>query len=178
MVEPTVVDSLGPEPDTILNAESAPSDATRCIIAGSRSATDKLSAHGLQLLIDDAVRKLPCEIDEVVSGAARGVDTAGEQWATDNDIPVAQFPVHDSDWERHGKAAGPIRNEKMAKYAKFGDRGVLLAIIDYPSNGTESMIRLAREFLGDDNVFVVPIGDIEDDAARARLEPVLLEQLD
>jgi uncharacterized protein YabN with tetrapyrrole methylase and pyrophosphatase domain len=62
----------------------------------------------------------------------------------------------------------------MAEYvASHGERGVLLAILDYPSDGTESMIRKARDILGDDNVFVVPLGDIDNVTARRNLEPVL-----
>lgn len=53
-------------------------------------------------------------VTEVVSGGARGVDACGEAWATDHKIPIKIFPP---EWHKDGKAAGPIRNEKMAVYA-------------------------------------------------------------
>lgn len=159
-----------PTPDSIVNADSIPDDATTVIIAGSRSATDILSESGLQSIIDSALSTAPFEIDTVVSGTASGVDTAGEQWANNNDTTIAQFPA---DWDSHGRAAGPIRNETMAEYASAHD-GYLLAIIDYPSSGTESMIRNARDILGDDRVFVLPIGESTDEA-EDRFSEVLID---
>lgn len=71
-------------------------------------------------------------VTEVVCGMATGVDTAGLKWAQKNKIKVAEYPA---DWNKHGKAAGPIRNEQMAKY---GD--VLVAFWDGKSKGTKNMI--------------------------------------
>lgn len=48
------------------------------------------------------------------------------------DIPVKRFPA---DWDRHGRAAGPIRNCQMAQYAD-----ALIAIWDGKSRGTKNMI--------------------------------------
>ena len=53
-------------------------------------------------------------VTEVVSGGAPGADSGGEAWATEADIPVKRFPA---DWKSHGRAAGPVRNRKMAEYA-------------------------------------------------------------
>lgn len=75
---------------------------------------------------------------EVVSGKARGIDTAGEDWAKENGLGVAPFPA---DWDRDGNAAGSIRNGEMARY------GARLIAIPHPerlSNGTHDMIRKMR----------------------------------
>lgn len=174
-----------PTPDTVLNTDNIDGDATTAIIAGSRSATDVLSNDGLQTLIDTALDDAPFSIDAVVSGTASGIDTAGEQWAADNDAPVAQFPAPWGDTDhpdavvrtgQHGEydaRAGHRRNKTMAQYADCHD-GYLLAIIDYPSSGTESMIELARDILGDDRVFVLPIGDNTADA-RDEFSDILLD---
>lgn len=161
-----------PTPDSIKHADSIPTDGTSVIIAGSRSATDVLSDSGLQQLITSAIDGTDFTPDAIISGTASGVDTAGEYWAHENGRrPVARFPAP---WDEHGYSAGPIRNEWMAQYAaSHSDRGALLAIIDYPSSGTESMIDIGREYLGDDNVFVVPLGDITDKDAREELAPVI-----
>lgn len=162
-----------PSPDSVLNADRVPTDGTLCIVAGSRSATDVLSDAGLQQLLTGAIEAADFSPDAVVSGTASGVDTAGETWATERHLPVAQFPA---DWDQHGRAAGPIRNKAMARYADaHADRGVLLAVIDYPSSGTESMIEKARRILGDENVFVVPIGE-NADAARGEFAGVLADR--
>lgn len=43
-----------------------------------------------------------------------------------------------------GKAAGPIRNAQMAKYASEGAKGILVAFWDGKSKGTKNMIQEAR----------------------------------
>lgn len=47
----------------------------------------------------------------VIEGGATGADFCGRQWAKVRGIPVH---TEKADWAKHGKAAGPIRNEKMA----------------------------------------------------------------
>lgn len=46
----------------------------------------------------------------VIHGAAKGADEAAQLWAISNGFKVLGFPA---DWEKHGKAAGPIRNQEM-----------------------------------------------------------------
>ena len=46
----------------------------------------------------------------VIDGKARGADTLGNQWAIHNNIPFEREPAQ---WDKYGKAAGPIRNELM-----------------------------------------------------------------
>ncbi len=98
----------------------------RLIIAGSRSLAP---SYGF---IWDTIKMLGIHnITEIVSGAARGVDSEGEHWASHANVPVKRFPA---DWDKHGKAAGPIRNAEMAKY---GDQ--LLLIWDGESRGSANM---------------------------------------
>jgi hypothetical protein len=70
-------------------------------------------------------------ITEEVCGGAEGVDTEGQHWASHYNVPVKIFRA---DWDKHGKAAGPIRNKQMAEY---GD--VLLLIWDGESRGSANM---------------------------------------
>lgn len=77
------------------------------------------------------------EITEVVSGKARGVDTMGEQWAKENNIPIKEFPA---DWKKFGKKAGYIRNTEMADYAD-----ALICVWDGASKGSSHMINIAKE---------------------------------
>ena len=53
-------------------------------------------------------------LTEIVSGGAKGADQLAEQYARDNDIPVKIFYP---DWDKHGRAAGPIRNQEICQYA-------------------------------------------------------------
>jgi len=81
----------------------------RAIIAGGRNyQCGKAEAQWL----DNLHKSLG--IDEVISGGATGADNFGERWAKYHGLKVQLFPA---DWYNQGKAAGPIRNEAMAKYA-------------------------------------------------------------
>ena len=77
------------------------------------------------------------EVEEIVSGTARGADTLGEQFAKEYDIPVKQFPAN---WDLYGKSAGYRRNAEMANYAD-----ALIAFWNGESKGTMHMINLAKE---------------------------------
>jgi hypothetical protein len=81
----------------------------------------------------EAVAASGFDITEVVCGCARGVDTLGERWANENNIPVARHPA---DWNTFGRKAGPVRNQQMANY---GD--ALIAVWDGKSRGTKNMIQ-------------------------------------
>lgn len=99
----------------------------KLIIAGSRNLREDAS------MIDSALElSVPnCIITEVVCGMARGTDKSGHLWADYYEIPVSKFPA---DWDKHGKAAGIIRNAEMAKYAD-----ALLLIWDGSSRGSANM---------------------------------------
>jgi hypothetical protein len=103
----------------------------KLIIAGSRSG--RLSETDYARL-DALHAERP--VTEVVSGFASGIDKCGETWAVRNRIPVKTFPA---DWEKYGKAAGPIRNRQMAEYAD--------AVALFPGGkGTDSMFAEAQRF--------------------------------
>lgn len=113
----------------------------KCIIAGSRTITDYAA-------VERAIEASAFPITQVVSGCAPGVDRLGEQWGYRHDLPIAHFPA---DWERHGKAAGPIRNAAMAAYAD-----ALILVWDGRSRGSADMLRQARA--GGLRVFVQEVG--------------------
>lgn len=75
----------------------------------------------------------------VIHGAARGADTCGDFAAKTLRLPVQSFPA---DWERHGKAAGPIRNQRMLDEGK---PDLVLAFHDDidSSKGTRHMVAIA-----------------------------------
>ncbi|WP_198265693.1 DUF2493 domain-containing protein [sulfur-oxidizing endosymbiont of Gigantopelta aegis] len=96
----------------------------KVIIAGGRD---------YHLTESDYIKLNMLDITEVVSGGAKGVDASGEHWADIHNISVKAFKA---DWKQYGRAAGPIRNKKMAIYAD--------AVVLFPGGkGTESMHNLA-----------------------------------
>jgi hypothetical protein len=79
--------------------------------------------------------RITLPITEVVSGAAKGADKCGEDWAKKHNIPIKQFPAN---WDKHGKSAGFKRNKQMAQYADA-------AILFPGGRGTDMMFGLAKE---------------------------------
>ncbi len=80
--------------------------------------------------------KNQCEIC-IVSGCCSGVDKLGERYAAEHGYAVERHPA---DWERHGRAAGPIRNREMVECADY-----VIAFWDGVSRGTQSLIAAAEE---------------------------------
>jgi hypothetical protein len=73
--------------------------------------------------------------DAIITGAASGIDTAAVEWARTNCVPWACVPA---DWDRHGGAAGPIRNRHMIE---LWQPDIVLA---FPGGiGTENMVQTA-----------------------------------
>jgi len=101
----------------------------KVIIAGSRTLTPSTG------LLEDCIKASGFEITEIVEGGAQGVDAAAKFYASERNIAVREFPA---DWDEHGRAAGPIRNREMARYAD-----ACILIWDGRSRGSASMKREA-----------------------------------
>lgn len=104
----------------------------RVIIAGSRTTPENNKE-----LLEQISKILPKENLTIVSGAARGGDRLGENWAKENGVEVKQFIP---DWNKHGKSAGMVRNKQMAEYATE-----LLLIWDGESRGSANMKKEAEK---------------------------------
>lgn len=112
----------------------------KVIIAGSRYGVN-------QQFFDDCMKRFSTAylISEIISGAAPGVDTQAIDYANAFNLPCIKFPA---DWKNLGRAAGPIRNEKMAQYADY-----LVAFFnkDHLNFGTKNMVsqmkKLNKPFL-------------------------------
>lgn len=106
----------------------------RVIIAGGRTFDDyALVKEKCELYLSE---KLKTHRVIIVSGHASGADALGERFAAEHNLPCE---LHPADWNRHGRAAGPIRNAEMA-----GVSDALIAFWDGKSRGTASMIKLAK----------------------------------
>lgn len=103
-------------------------------VAGSRFIRDR---HTVWHHLED-VRDRLYEVDLLIHGACQGVDEYAHMWAEMAGIPVKQYPAK---WCLHGPAAGPIRNQDMAKAC---DVLVAFPMKGKPNKGTMDMIRRAR----------------------------------
>jgi hypothetical protein len=72
----------------------------------------------------------------IVHGGATGADAAAGRWVRS---VGNEEEVHYPDWDNHGKAAGPMRNQKMAELGA----DLCIAFWDGKSLGTRSMIEQA-----------------------------------
>lgn len=72
----------------------------------------------------------------IISGDATGADTLGERFAKEYRLKSLIFPA---EWQKYGRAAGPIRNQEMANLAD-----AVIAFWDGKSRGTKNMIDLAQ----------------------------------
>ena len=73
---------------------------------------------------------------EIISGGAMGADALAERYAKENDLPLIVFKAN---WEKHGKAAGPFRNQTIVENCEQ-----LVAFWDGQSKGTNHSIKTAR----------------------------------
>lgn len=73
----------------------------------------------------------------VIHGAATGADSEGRIWA--DCMPGCKHAPFHADWRTHGRAAGPIRNQRML------DEGKPDLVIAFPGGrGTADMVRRAK----------------------------------
>lgn len=81
----------------------------------------------------------------LIHGGASGADSLAGEWAEGQGVEVLVF---NADWNKHGKAAGPIRNRQML------DDGKPDLVLAFPGGkGTANMIRQAS----DRNLIVIAI---------------------
>lgn len=83
-------------------------------------------------------------------GAARGVDTTVASWTRRLGWEIVPFPVSPEDWRTYGKAAGVIRNKRMAEAAADHaetnkTKLVCISIWDGESPGTKHMMKLVDD---------------------------------
>lgn len=111
----------------------------KVIIAGSRNYSDY---DTLKRMCDSALANNLGQPDVkvvIVSGHAPGADSLGERYAKERGLDVEIYPA---DWAKNGRAAGPIRNKKMAEIAD--------ALIAFPkagdkNRGTQNMVDTAEQ---------------------------------
>lgn len=108
----------------------------RVLVCGGRDYDDwdELSEELTYLLGDH-------DITAIIHGGAKGADSLAGEFAK-NCIPPIQeivFSVGPSEWKRHGKFAGPIRNQKMLDEGKPD-----LVVAFAGGRGTADMVRRAK----------------------------------
>ena len=136
----------------------------KVIIAGSRN----INQYEVAEIIFDYILK-DYEVEEIVSGCARGVDKLGEQYAYKKGYKIKRFPAPWNDIEgkpdneiktnssgnKYWTRAGYHRNQQMAEYADM-----VILLWDGQSSGTIDMFKRAEK--NDLNTHLVQLTESED----------------
>lgn len=119
---------------------------TRVLVCGGRDfADDRLLWRVMLKVLTDKMDRVT-----VIHGGARGADELAGKWAATLGLDAEVYPA---DWQQHGRAAGPIRNQRML------DEGRPDLVVAFPGgSGTADMVRRAK-------AAGVEVIEIEEDAA-------------
>lgn len=109
----------------------------RVIVCGGR---DYKNGDFLFFKLDELYQDLKAvgkELETIIEGGAPGADKLAGEWAL---LKGIDLEVYKADWEKHGKAAGPIRNIKMLK---DGEPDLVIA---FPGgSGTAHMVGISKD---------------------------------
>ena len=94
-----------------------------------------IGSRNLTVNLADYLCKM--EIDELVSGGARGIDRCVRQYANEHKIPLREFLP---DYSRFGRVAPLRRNLEIIAYAD-----AVIAFWDGSSHGTKFVIDACRK---------------------------------
>lgn len=119
-------------------------------IVGSRTFPFNLFPDKCVEEVEAAVEATGVAVDRIVSGGAKGVDTAAAEWAEREDIPVTEI---EPDYDAHGKTAPFKRNSTIVERAD-----IVVALWNGSSAGTLDTLAKAKRALGEDRVAIHGIG--------------------
>lgn len=103
----------------------------RLLVCGGRDFSDRRTVYA-------ELDRIHAErgVAVLIAGGARGADNLAADWAGMRSIPKL---IYNANWDRNGRAAGPLRNEHMLKDGKPD------LVIAFPGGkGTADMMRRAK----------------------------------
>lgn len=104
----------------------------KLLVTGGRNYRDKARAFEILDWLHSEYK-----VTHLIHGGAKGADELAGMWARDRIITEIACPA---DWEKHGKAAGPIRNQAML------DQHSPDLVFAFPGGrGTANMCELAHK---------------------------------
>ena len=106
----------------------------RILCCGDRNWTDT------DLILDTLAQYMHMDDVTIIHGCARGADTIAGNAAKLLGFKVEEYPA---DWEKHGRAAGPIRNVRMLNAKP--DHVIAFHSSIETSKGTGHMINITKK---------------------------------
>lgn len=105
----------------------------RVLVCGGRDFND----YGRVMEVLDHIH-VESRIDKIIEGGASGADTLAWKWAK-NRIGKINVLSFSAEWDKYGKSAGPMRNQRMI------DEGKPDIVVAFPGGkGTQDMVRRAE----------------------------------
>lgn len=101
----------------------------RIVVTGGRNFYDEAALTEAL----DALR--PTRVAQ--GGCPTGADAIARDWCAENEVECVTY---EADWEKHGRAAGPLRSAKMIDEEKPH-----LVLATNGGNGTKACVRYARK---------------------------------
>jgi len=126
--------------------EVVPKNGQTWLICGGRNFND---LGVFDNAMGDLMRLKGCP-DTIIHGGARGADTLADEWGKRMALRILAMPA---DWDRHGRSAGPLRNQAMLA------KGPQLVVAFPGGKGTADMVRRAREMNVDVAEIAITSGD-------------------
>ena len=114
----------------------------RVLVCGGRNYNNVNKVFEILDGIDNGTATIPGDKDgeiitTIISGCAKGADTHGISYAQQHNLRLEKYPAN---WNKHGRAAGPIRNKQMI------DEGKPDLVVAFPGGrGTANMCKQARD---------------------------------
>jgi hypothetical protein len=108
----------------------------KVLVCGGRGYSDREKIYHV---LDSQLAKIGDKM-LLIAGGAPGADTIAREWAVDRKVDHLTLYAK---WDRFGRAAGPIRNRRMAKKKPR----LVLAFHDDLENskGTKDMLKVAQK---------------------------------
>ena len=103
------------------------------LVTGSRYWTNRQTIH-------DTLKELPKDT-LIIQGGARGADTLAREVAEELGLEVKTFKA---EWDKYGRSAGPIRNQRMLDETHPSLVLVFHSDIEH-SKGTKDMVERVRK---------------------------------
>ena len=110
----------------------------RVLVCGSRHFDDWRILNNVLIPITEPSRMAKTPLT-IIEGGANGADFLARTWAKFWGVAFEEYPA---DWEKHGKAAGVIRNTQMLEEGK---PDMVVAFLSPNSRGTANMIDQATK---------------------------------
>lgn len=102
----------------------------RVLVCGGRDYSDASVLWGE---LDTLRQQAPHDCMVVIQGGAHGADQMAREWCESRKV---EYENYAADWKANGKAAGPIRNQRMI------DEGKPDLVVAFPGGkGTADMVR-------------------------------------